>query len=163
MRPIDCIQRAAAAAGLFAVVVIAPACAGATGGASTEAMGPWTLMLFRGGPPEPGQLTDTLEVDIDARRVKLTREKTGDPTPYVCDGVLDGGALDRLAEALRAGDLRDALEHPDRIPSLAIDMGYFQASRGGVTIAVSDAFGKDGSDEAEALREVGSQFTWLAM
>ncbi|MFO0611944.1 MAG: hypothetical protein U0414_05125 [Polyangiaceae bacterium] len=124
-----------------------------------DALGTWSFMRFRGGPPEPGQITDRLEIDFDARRVHLVRERALARVPEECTATLPAdGALGALANELRVDAMRSALEHPDRIPSLRVDMGYFEAKRGAVTLAVSDAMGPDDGEEAAALRDVASAF-----
>ena len=104
--------------------------------------GEWTLMRFLGGPPAPGQITDTLHLDPAAtrRHVRVERSRAGVSPDRVCElDASEDGAWSELLAALADGDLQDALAHPDRMPGLVLDAGYFACTHAGTRIAISDA------------------------
>ncbi len=127
-----------------------------------RASGSWKVFRFLGGPPATGQITDTLTFDPGSdRHVRIDRNRAGvDGPDHRCDTSLPTGeawrALDR---ALGDAALVSALDHPDRIPLLALDAPYFEAVHGGVTLAISDDVNSGDSPEADALRrfEAASQ------
>jgi hypothetical protein len=126
---------------------------------SERRVGEWTFFRFGGGPPAPGQITDTVTVDVDTRAVTLSREHAGEPTKFTCAGVAtDSERWRELAELLGSSAADAVIAHPDRLPRLMIDMGYFHATHAGVSVAVSDARREDEGDEAETLRKVQSLY-----
>jgi hypothetical protein len=98
-------------------------------------------MRFLGGPPMAGQITDTLRFDPGARthRVRIERNRVGIPHDQSCElDVPDDTAWTDLVAALADAALQDAWTHPDHVPLLAMDAGYFACTHAGVRIALSD-------------------------
>ncbi len=128
--------------------------------------GEWTLMRFLGGPPSRGQITDTMHWNGAAndRHLRIERSRAGVPGDVVCEvDAPDDKAWNDLLSALSDSDLQRALSHPDRVPALTIDAGYFACSRGQTHIAVSDVPSADSSAAREiaALRRLSSAYSRL--
>jgi hypothetical protein len=128
--------------------------------------GEWTLMRFLGGPPSAGQITDTTRLDPGAgsRHIRINRNRAGTSPDRSCeaDAPDDPAWADFLA-ALADPNLEGGLVHPDRLPPLVIDAGYFACTHGGTRIAVSDAQGVAGDSSASvaamaALRRLESAY-----
>lgn len=135
------------------------ACGGAASGAS--AAGAWTFVRFRGGPPAPGQITDTVHLDGASRRVRVERNRASAGPDRSCEGVApDGEAWRALAAALADADLQGALAQPERVPLLFLDAGYFTCGRGGVRVGVSDIDANDARAprETAALRRLQAAY-----
>src|SRR5215207_2309249 len=91
--------------------------------ARTESRGDWTLMRFLGGPPEHGQITDTVRLDPagGSRRVRIQRSRAGVPPDQACEAdAPDGPGWAALLAAMTDPDLEAALAHPERMPLLVI-------------------------------------------
>jgi hypothetical protein len=134
--------------------------AGRGAAASVEtARGPWKLVYFAGGPPLDGQITDTISCDpATGRRVHVERVRAGAAGTTSCEAdIADDAAWSTLVEAMSDDDLRSALAHPDRLPGLVIDAGYFSCHHGGVDVAVSSASSSE-SAETKAVRKLGSAY-----
>lgn len=157
-------------AGAAALAVAAVGCGagsqagGGGGGANPSSIarvqGTYRLMRFAGGPPAPGQITDTTEIDVDTRRVTIRREVTGG-APGSCELTApDDAAWHDLIAAFADAGLASALANPDRIPRLPLDAGYFQCTRGAVTVAVSDIKRGDAESplETAAIRNLQSAY-----
>jgi hypothetical protein len=124
--------------------------------------GAWTMMRFLGGPPADGQITDTTTVDpARDHRVRVARNRAGAPADTACGAdAPDDGAWRDLLAAMADPDLAAGLAHPDHVPPLLIDVGYFACAHGGVRIAVSDLGVNDARAprEATALRRLSSAY-----
>jgi hypothetical protein len=128
--------------------------------------GEWTLMHFLGGPPAQGQITDTIRLDPAAtgRRVRIERNRAGVAQDRTCEVVASDDAVwAELSAALADADLEAALAHPDRMPGLLIDVGYFSCTHRDARIAVSDHRGADSKAPREivALRRLASAYDHL--
>jgi len=152
--------------GLLLVALGMVACGGTGGDAALPAMagsqqprggaslaGEWTFMRFLGGPPHVGQITDTLRVDGGSRGVRVERNRASAGPDRTCEVTApDGEAWRALVAAANDPDLQDALTHPERVPLLPLDVGYFACQHGRARIAVSDH--RDG--DAAAPRETAA-------
>ncbi|MBI4953399.1 MAG: hypothetical protein HY908_15320 [Myxococcales bacterium] len=118
--------------------------------AITALAGAWTFQRFLGGPPEDGQITDTTELDPAAgRHAHLVRQRAGGAAERSCETEApDGTAWTDLLAALADPDLRAALAHPERVPRLPLDAGYFSCRHAGVALAVSDVPSSDAAARA---------------
>jgi hypothetical protein len=120
-------------------------------------------MRFLGGPPARGQITDTIRLDPFAtgRRVRIERNRAGISQDRACEvAASDDIVWAELSAALANADLEAALAHPDRMPGLVIDVGYFACTHTGARIAVSDDRRADSQAPREiaALRRVASAY-----
>jgi len=97
-------------------------------------------MYFAGGPPQPGQITDTGQLDPARDRiVHIERTVAGVEGTRRCEGeVADDAAWSALLDAMEDADLQNALAHPSDLPGLVMDAGYFSCDRDGTRVARSD-------------------------
>jgi hypothetical protein len=118
-----------------------PAPAGPAPSGATVPRGEWSLMHFLGGPPMAGQITDTLRFDpgTGTHHVRIERNRAGAPRDQSCELDPPGDtAWTDLVAALADATLQDAWSHPEHIPLLTMDAGYFACTHAGVRIALSD-------------------------
>ena len=97
-------------------------------------------MYFGGGPPAAGQITDTARLDpARDRNVHIERSVAGVEGTQSCEAeAADDAAWSALLEAMEDADLESALTHPDDLPRLMIDAGYFSCDHDGARVARSD-------------------------
>jgi hypothetical protein len=159
--------------GWLTVVLAITSCAGgeapAAGaqGRSKVANGEWTMMRFLGGPPASGQVTDTLRLDPGAgsRHVRIERNRAGMTPDRSCEAdASDDAAWGELLAALADPGLAGGLAHPDRVPLLVMDAGYFACTHAGTRIALSDlqavlpAAAPETTAAIEALRRLAGAY-----
>lgn len=139
------VKRGQSTSGLLVLVLALASCAG--GGApgalprARVSGGEWTMMRFLGGPPASGQITDTARLDPGAgsRHVRIERNRAGITPDGHCEtDAPDDAAWADLLAALADPGLAGALAHPERLPLLMLDAGYFACTHAGTRIALSD-------------------------
>ena len=82
-----------------------------------------------------------------------------EPARTIDDPIL-ADMIDHFVTAANDPDLRDAITHPERVPLLPLDVGYFACQHGRARIAVSDHRNNDAAAprETAALRRLQTAY-----
>jgi hypothetical protein len=121
-------------------------------------------MHFLGGPPPTGQITDTVHVEPAAgRHVRVDRNRVGTTGDRTCElDAPDDAVWRAFVSALADPDLEAAFAHPDRVPGLVIDAGYFSCAHAGARVAISDVQSDaHATEETRAVRRLAGAYTAL--
>lgn len=121
-------------------------------GAPDPALGTWQFTRFEGGPPQPGDIFEKVEVDFASGRVRVVHILTDDATQTTCEvDMEDSSSLRAVAAGAGSSLIWSAFTHPEelRIPPDAANVTAAHDEK--VIAAETSPFGNE-SAEKSALR-----------